>query len=216
MNTLAFLGVYIVDFDLFLKFNRKNVQDRQVDTLIGISKGLVADGKLNQQEVEFLQTWLTQSQSQNENPIIINLLDKVNQILEDGVVDKEESDELFKILKSFSGENAVVGEVAKTTNLPLNIPEPKIIFRNNNFLFTGTCAFGTRKICQEEIERLGGVNANSVTKQLNYLILGTYVTDSWVHETFGRKIEKAVEYRDSGVPLVIVTEAHWLKEAGLS
>ncbi len=69
---------------------------------------------------------------------------------------------------------------------------------------------------QASIETLGGKNAGSVTKSLNYLVIGTYVTDSWAHETFGRKIEKAMEYRDSGVSLVIVTEEHWIGEAGLA
>ena len=36
--------------DLFTRFNRKNIDDRQIDTLIGIRKGLIADGKVNQAE----------------------------------------------------------------------------------------------------------------------------------------------------------------------
>jgi len=35
------------------------------------------------------------------------------------------------------------------------------------------------------------------------------VTDSWIHENFGRKIEKAMKYRDEGVALAIVSEEHW-------
>lgn len=54
-----------------------------------------------------------------------------------------------------------------------------------------------------------------MTKTLDYLILGTYVTDSWVHESLGRKIEKAMEYREKDLPLMIVTEKHWANEAGL-
>ena len=108
-----------------------------------------------------------------------------------------------------------LGELTKTTTLPINKPQPAITFPGMTFLFTGTCAFDTRSQCQVAIETLGGINSGSVTKSLNYLVLGTYVTDSWAHETFGRKIEKTMEYRDSGVPLVIVTEEHWIGEAGL-
>ena len=86
---------------------------------------------------------------------------------------------------------------------------------DRTFLFTGTCVFGTRRECQEQVELLGGVNARGVTKSLDYLVLGTYVTDSWVHESFGRKIEKAVEYRDSGVPIVIMSEEQWLEAGGV-
>jgi NAD-dependent DNA ligase len=201
--------------EIFTRFNKKSIEDRQVDTLIGLSKGLVADGNVNQSEAEFLLTWLIQNQNNSENPIIDNLLQKVAVMLEDDVLDSGESEELKNILQGISGENSEIGELAKTTSLPINAPLPKVEFDGSSFLFTGTCAFGTRKDCQSAIEKLGGVNAKSVTKALNYLVLGTYVTDSWVHETFGRKIEKAIEYRDSGLPLIIITEEHWANEAGI-
>jgi NAD-dependent DNA ligase len=94
-------------------------------------------------------------------------------------------------------------------------PGPAITFEGNNFLFTGTCVYGTRKECQVAVEQLGGINAKSVTKNLNYLVLGTYVTDSWVHESYGRKIEKAMQYRGQGIPITIITEEHWINEANL-
>jgi hypothetical protein len=65
-------------------------------------------------------------------------------------------------------------------------------------------------------ESLGGVNAKSITKSLNYLVLGTYVTDSWAHENYGRKIEKAMVYRDKGVELVIITEEHWANAGNIT
>jgi len=201
--------------EVFTRFNKRNIQDRQIDTLIGLSKGLVADGTVNQSEAEFLLTWLIQNQQNSENPIIDNLLQKVAVMLEDGILDSDESEELKNILQAISGESSEIGELAKTTSLPINSPLPKIDFDGTSFLFTGTCAFGTRKDCQAAIDELGAINAKGVTKTLNYLVLGTYVTDSWAHETFGRKIEKAIEYRDSGMPLIIITEEHWANEAGV-
>lgn len=201
--------------DIFTKFNRKSIDDRQIDTLIGLSKGLVADGRVNQAEAEVLMNWLMQSRQASNNPVILNLLDKVSAMLEDGVLDEDESSELFSILRKISGDPSEIGEVAKSSSLPIDQPEPGLIFNGMSFLFTGTCAYGTRKQCQEAIEALGGVNAKNVTKSLNYLVLGTYVTDSWAHENYGRKIEKAMRYRDEGAPLIIVTENHWLNEGNL-
>ena len=200
---------------IFQKFNRKSIDDRQIDTLIGISKGLLADGKVNQSEAEFLYTWLIQSRQTSKNPIIINLLRKVDVILEDGLLDSDESDDLFSILHKLNGESSEIGELAKPTSLPVNKPAPSIIFDGNNFLFTGTCVYGTRKECQTAIEQLGGINAKNVTKKLHYLVIGTYVTDSWIHENYGRKIEKAMQYRDEGLPIKIITEEHWINEANL-
>lgn len=155
--------------DIFTRFNRKGIQDRQIDSLIGLSKGLVADGKVNLDEAQFLLSWLIQSQSSVSNPLIANLLSKVEFMLEDGVLDSEESTELLSILRSISGEKSEIGELAKTSSLPINHPMPAISFAGSTFLFTGTCAYGTRRECQEKIEDLGGTNAKGVSKSLNYL-----------------------------------------------
>lgn len=201
--------------DIFTRFNRKSIDDRQIDTLIGISKGLLADGVVDQSEAEFLRTWLVQSRNATENPLILNLLQRVDAMLEDGVLDADESTELMGILRKMSGEPSELGEIAKTSTLPVDDPLPEICFDGYSFLFTGTCAFGTRRKCQEATESLGGVVSKGVNKSLHYLVLGTYVTDSWAHETYGRKIEKAIQYRADGVPLAIVTEEHWAESGRL-
>lgn len=72
--------------DIFQRFNRKSIDDRQIDTLIGLSKGLIADGKVDQSEAEFLHSWLIQSRQTTDNPVIINLLGKVDAMLEDGAL----------------------------------------------------------------------------------------------------------------------------------
>jgi len=200
--------------NVFTKYNRKNIEDRQMDTLIGISKGINANGIVDLDEAKFLQTWLAQN-TESQNPIILNLFQKVSSMLEDDSLDKEEAAELFSILRKITGEDSELGEVAKSTNLPVCNPKPKISFVGNTFLFTGTCVYGTRKQCQQAIESLNGINAKSVTKNLDYLVLGTYVSDSWIHENYGRKIEKAMEYKAQNLPISIVTEEHWLKEANL-
>ncbi|MGH8273630.1 MAG: BRCT domain-containing protein [Gammaproteobacteria bacterium] len=202
--------------DVFTRLNRRDIQNRQVDTLIGLCKGITADKIVNQAEAEFLLTWLIQSQQASDNPIIANLLEKVSAMLEDGVLDADESKELLSVLGKITGNTSVVGELAKTSTLPLNDPMPSITFRDRSFLFTGTCAFGTRKQCHDATESLGGRCVGGVSKSLDFLVLGIYVTDSWAHENFGRKIEKAVEYRNNGIPIAIITEEHWLNEGGLA
>jgi NAD-dependent DNA ligase len=201
--------------ELFNRFNRKNIDDRQIDTLIGLSKGLTADGAISQGEAEFLLTWLIQNRAASKNPIIGNLLSKVSSILADGALDTDEASELLLTLRGITGEQSEIGELAKPSTLPVNHPPEPIIFPERSFVLTGTFAFGTRKQCQEAVESLGGINANGVTKSLHYLVIGSYVTDSWAHETFGRKIQKAVEYQSGGVPLIIVTEEHWANEGRL-
>ena len=76
-------------------------------------------------------------------------------------------------------------------------------------MFTGKFAFGPRKECERQVHSLGGRCEESVTQQTNYLIVGTFGSRDWVHTSFGRKIEKAVAYRRSGMGLAIISEDHW-------
>lgn len=195
--------------NIFTRFNRKNIDDRQIDTLIGLAKGITANGRVDQTEAKVLLNWLAQSYQATENPIVVNLFERVRSMLSDGALDASESEELLSLLRKLTGEPSELGEIGKPSTLPLNDPAPSLVFPDNTFLFTGTFAFGTRNQCHEATEALGGVVAKSVTKSVNYLVLGAYVTDSWAHETFGRKIEKAMEYQAAGVPIVIVSEEHW-------
>ena len=86
----------------------------------------------------------------------------------------------------------------------------EIDFDGNSFCFTGTFLYGTRTACHKATESAGGIAAKGITKKLDYLVIGTNTTESWANTSFGRKIEKAVDYRDSGVPLAIISEACWI------
>ena len=197
-----------------LRFNKKHINVRDIDTLIGISKALVLDGKVDQQEATFLHSWLVSIAREHSHPIIKNLLNKVQDFLEDGVLDDDESLELFKILHSVSGGTNELGELAKTTSLPLTKPVPKITtFANKSFLFTGLCIYGNRKECQELVLNMQGIVAKGINKTLDYLILGSYVNEQWKHQTFGTKIAKAIEYQEKGLPLKIISEEHFLLQA---
>lgn len=201
---------------IFTKLNRKHIDDRQIDTLIGLAKGLTADGVVNQAEAEFLQSWLVQARSASDNPIIANLMERVSDYLSDGELDSSESEELRETLGKICGASSEIGELAKTSLLPIDDPLPTLHLPGAKVLFTGTFAYGSRAECKKLLEEHGGAFSSGVTKNLDYLVLGTYVTDSWAHESFGRKIEKAVDYRNRGSSISIVPESHWLRSCGVN
>jgi len=191
-------------------FSRARLDDRQVNELVGLAHGIVADGVVTQQEAEYLQKWLVANSGVSNNPVVANLLQRVNQMLSDRVLDADESRDLLETLTKFSGGDFELGEVLKSSSLPLDEPPPEILFDQTRFCFTGTFAFGSRQECEDAVERRGAT-AGLLTLKTDYLVIGIYATESWIHSSYGRKIERAVELKEEGVPVSIIGEAHWVE-----
>lgn len=191
------------------QFRRPHLDERQIDELIGIAKGILADGYLDDREVAFLQKWLGSNKHITNNALIDTLYLRITEVLADGVIDTEERADLVSNLSALCREDFEIGEALKATSLPLCEPPPSIVFEKMRFCFTGTFVFGSRSNCRQATADRGGVEG-SLTQQTNYLVVGEYATDSWKHSSYGRKIEKAVEFRDrKNIPISIVSEKIW-------
>ena len=192
--------------------DKKRLEDRQMDTLVGLSKGIIADGVVNQKEAKFLLNWLQTSKvGETENPYINALVERISEMLDDGLLDNEEAEELFEALKTFTGEIPEESEVMKPS-LPLSDPPPQVVFENRIFVFTGTFIYGPRARCKEAVESKKGETSSSLTQKVDYLVIGSYVTSSWKHESYGNKIEKAIRYREKhGSRPAIICEDHFVQ-----
>jgi BRCT domain type II-containing protein len=68
-----------------------------------------------------------------------------------------------------------------------------------------------REDAQAEVERLGGVNAKSVTKTLDYLVVGDLGSPLYGNGKKGSKMLKAEEYQQKGMPVKIISETAFLQ-----
>lgn len=94
---------------------------------------------------------------------------------------------------------------------PFDCPQPEIHFANRTFIFTGKFSFGPRKGCQDAVTGRGGSapDQKSVSREIDYLVIGTEGSKAWSKGAYGNKIEQAIlSRRDHGAP-AIISEAHW-------
>lgn len=189
-------------------FGGPRIKERQIDELIGLAKGITADGFVHDAEAEFLQAWLAANAAISGQPLIANLYRRVRTMLQDNFLDETERQELFETLAAFGSERIEAGESMKSTTLPLSDPAPVIVFPGMRYAFTGTFNYGHRGLC-EEITTQRGAEVGSLTAKTHFLIIGAYATESWKHSSFGNKILKACEMQGKGLPVHIVSEDHW-------
>lgn len=79
-------------------FNFKRNAEKAVYALRGILQGLNADAELNEQELRFLDIWLRDQKQISDNGDVVDLIDIIDNILEDGLVEAHELDELKALI----------------------------------------------------------------------------------------------------------------------
>lgn len=192
------------------RFNILRRIDRDICEMLGLAKGVLADGRVVEAEAQALREWALM------HPQVIDcwpgnaLHHRLELIFHDGSVAAEEREDLADLLRQMvGGEAGVMGGASTATTLPLDRPPPLVIFPRRRFVFTGKFAFGPRTACEEAVEKLGGYCGSSVSLDTHYVVIGTFGSRDWIHTTHGRKIQQAVEYRDAGRDLAIIGEDHW-------
>jgi NAD-dependent DNA ligase len=191
--------------------------DRASNELVGICRGLLADGHVSQQEAEFLKGWIERNaEFVGDYPFsaIYNLL---AEILRDGVIDDEESADLHDTLIRFVGGEAFEASAqtaSLSTALPIDVPAPAISHSGAVFVVTGTFTYGARSRVTEAIQTRGGLVSAAPSRKVNYLVIGELGSRDWINSNAGTKIMKAVELRGAGHPIAIVGESHWASSLG--
>jgi NAD-dependent DNA ligase len=180
-----------------------------MDELIGMCRMVMTDGAVDASEATTLLRWIeTNYQAVSEWPGNI-LYDRVTAALVDGRIDPEEEKELLDVLAKVVGGPPAGGGPRVSGAIPFDSPEPPIVFDGRSFVITGQFVFGTRKAVVQAIEERRGAVADGCSGKTNFLIVGTFGSEEWLHSTHGTKIIKAVELKKAGKPIAIVTERHW-------
>jgi len=196
---------------LFRAREENNVA-KAIDQLTGICTGILADGIVSPKEVEFFASWMQKFTPLEPIWPFTDILKRVEKIFADGRASEDECEELRGVMEALCGyTNQADPAETYSTSLPLNNPPPDpVIFKERVFNITGKFAFGTRKKVVEAIETASGKALDaSPTRESNYLVIGLFASRDWAHTSHGRKIERAVELRESGSGIAIISEEHW-------
>ena len=186
---------------------------RSCESLIGICGGLIADGELNDREIIFLSTWLSENESMSQTWPGEVVFARVREVLADGIVTPDERGYLVKTLEQLAGGSfAETGAIGFNSNaLPID-DRAEIEIPGRMFCFTGQFLFGTRASCEKAIGARGGEAASNITKKTHYLVIGELASRSWKNTSHGTKIENAVQLQSQGALIRIVSEALWVKK----
>src|SRR6185369_3471405 len=170
-----------------------------------------SDGQVSVDELCGLADWLLENEHLKTCWPYDEIESLVSGVLEDGRIEPAE----HAILMAFFGEFvAVVDSKAEvrphvkegTAVVGLCAVDPAIRFPGSVFCLTGSSDKYSRQDFAVVIADRGGTAVNAVSKRVHYLVIGADGNPCWAYACYGRKVERAVELRKEGHPVVIVHE----------
>jgi NAD-dependent DNA ligase len=187
-----------------------NAMRHSLGALVGIAQGLLCDGVLSDVEIQYLRNWFTQNEQLAYAFPGDVIYDRVKEALTDGIIADGERTYLITVLRDLVGRpDQDLADRTRVTELAYDSVE-RVEFPGKKFCVTGDFIHGPRKLCESEIAQRNGLVAKSVTKKLDYLVIGKLGSIEWKNGSFGIKIEMAKKYKKTGCPILIVSEECWI------
>ena len=204
--------------------NLKCAPQRSKAELLGLVRGILADGVIVETEAAFLRQWIADNEAMRDTWPANVLFARIGAMLADGVLDADEQRELLGTMLQFiecrdiARQHAAAPErlaqpSRATVHSPYDDPLPAIVHAGRRFVVTGDFASARRAEVHARIEELGGTATSAVSGRTHYVVIGSLGSELWAGGNYGTKIEKAIELRNAGVAIRLVSEKHWLEVA---
>ncbi len=183
--------------------------ERAVDELLGVCKGIIADGKVDTNEVVYLKSWLEQNREVAAIWPANVLSERIRQIYADGVVDGQERKELADLLYRITGDKPGIEDAMRLAGSEvIDFPEPRIEFEGKVYCLSGQFAYGSREKCEAAITARGAICHRHPNPETDYLVIGA-LADGQGDLEHGRNIEFVVTNPDARSRTAIVSEENW-------
>lgn len=165
-----------------------------------IIESIMIDNKIELDEINELNEWLDGNTQLIGNYPFDKIYSIVKKVLEDGTISNSEYNELMHAFNDFINP---INEEKINDNLN---------FQDKIFCLTGTFNSGSKDSIEEKIINKGGICGKGVTSKTNYLIVGGSGSDAWKFGNYGGKVQKAMELKEKGKDIEIISEEDFLKQ----
>jgi hypothetical protein len=178
--------------------------------LLGLIRGVLADGVLNEKEILALNAWLG-----NHGKLLTHwpanaIAERIQAVLADGIITPDESKNLAETLTRILGCDST----SWSTLDPLpaaETPRPAqpIVIPGRSFMLAGNFLYGTHSRCQDAILRRGGLTDKIVGPSLDYLVVGALPPSESTGSELPVVLKQVRGLIQQGCDITIVPEQTW-------
>lgn len=174
-----------------------------------ILRAIASDGSVAEAEVEQLSMWLAEREHLRKCWPYEEMDNLLTTTMRDQSIDPKEQKLLLEFCSSFSAseQDYETPHITARTLSAIFAVSPVVSFDDYSFCFTGESQRATQEEMKTMARDRGAKIVESVTPDLDYLIVGVGGNPCWAYSSYGRRIEKALQLRRQGSKLLIVHES---------
>lgn len=180
-----------------------------VQVLHGMLQGIIADGIVTTEEMRQLQQWMDEHEHLSDCWPFTETRSLVADVMADGHIDEEEHERLLHHFQLFGNRPGQRSVATQSTVTGICALDPQIEFDQRTFCFTGRASETRSRLEAAAIER-GAICRRSISRKLDYLVVGAEGSECWAYACYGRKIEQVMEQRQRGAKTIICHEHDYL------
>jgi len=182
-----------------------------IQELHGLLHGVVADLTVSTEELVGIRDWIEEHTELRALWPIAEIDSLLTKVLSDKRLEASEQKLLLQFFAQFAQSPELHRKLPKLEPSAITISgicavDPDLVFPGKLFCFTGVSSRGPRRVFAEAVASNGGVFVDSVRDDLSYLIIGDEGNPCWAFSCYGRKVQKVVELRRGGLPILLVHE----------
>src|SRR5215207_7383340 len=173
-----------------------------------ILSAIVSDGTVTEAEIEQLSMWLAEREHLRQCWPYEEMDSLLTTTMQDQFIDPQEEQSLLEFCSSFTTSNPDFETPHLTARMLVDVfaVSPVISFDDYSFCFSGESKRATREEMKALAQERGANVVETVSPQLDYLVVGVNGNPCWAYCSYGRKIAQAIELRRQGSRLLIVHE----------
>jgi len=187
-----------------------NQETDAVNIFLGFCAGVICDGSVTEREARTLGERLRTSNVLADNVMFEQLRWSVDNILKTGPFTDEQAEDIREWLAALVTDGYAltgvphIGGVVRNDD-PISDPN-EIRMKGSVFVLTGPMSIGTRAFIAEQIVAKGGIFRNSMSEEVDYLVVSNTASRHWRATHFGNKIESARRRIQAGHHMRFVNE----------
>lgn len=153
---------------------------------------IVSIGNLSDSDILSLRYWMDDNKHLSGNYPFDKIYSIIDNILEDGVIDSDEKEQLLRFLN----------DETICDSAPFQLET----LSYQHICLTGTFTFSKRSEIEKLISQYGGFLDKGVTLNTDFLFVGGCVSSGWAYGNYGNKVKKAKELQQQGCHIHIFGE----------